>query len=59
MVDSTQGCTGLVRSLAHPLAGEQLALPVEGRLARFDGATSWINSEPLTPEGLRGRVSRR
>ena len=31
-------------------------LPVEGRLASFDGATSWLNSEPLTPEGLRGRV---
>ena len=22
----------------------------------FDGATRWLNSEPLTPEGLRGRV---
>ena len=22
----------------------------------FDGATGWLNSEPLTPEGLRGRV---
>ena len=25
-------------------------------MARFDGATGWLNSEPLTPEGLRGRV---
>jgi thiol-disulfide isomerase/thioredoxin len=47
---------GLVRSIAHRLAGELLALPVEGRLASFDGATGWLNSEPLTPEGLRGRV---
>ena len=47
---------GLIRSLAHRLAGEPLALPVEGRLASFDGATGWLNSEPLTPEGLRGRV---
>jgi thiol-disulfide isomerase/thioredoxin len=47
---------GLLRSIAHRLAGEQVALPVEGRLARFDGATGWLNSEPLTPEGLRGRV---
>ena len=31
-------------------------LPDEGRLAPFDGATAWLNSEPLTPEGLRGRV---
>ena len=47
---------GLIRSIAHRLAGEHLALPVEGRLAGFDGATRWLNSEPLTPHGLRGRV---
>lgn len=28
----------------------------EGKLASFDGATGWINSEPLTPESLRGKV---
>jgi thiol-disulfide isomerase/thioredoxin len=32
------------------------SLPVEGQLASFTGATSWINSPPLTPTGLRGRV---
>jgi thiol-disulfide isomerase/thioredoxin len=47
---------GLIRSIIHRPAGEQLALPVEGRLAPFDGATGWLNTEPLTPEGLRGRV---
>src|SRR6187397_2162683 len=47
---------GLIRSIAHRLAGEAHALPFESRLARFDGATGWLNSEPLTPEGLRGRV---
>jgi thiol-disulfide isomerase/thioredoxin len=26
------------------------------RLPGFDGATGWLNSEPLTPEGLRGKV---
>ena len=30
-------------------------LPVEGHLPSFDGATGWINSEPLTAENLRGR----
>ena len=45
----------LLRSLAHRLAGDQ-ALPDEGPLASFEGATSWLNSEPLTPDGLRGRV---
>ena len=29
---------------------------VEGRLASFDGATGWLNSPPLTPDGLRGKV---
>jgi thiol-disulfide isomerase/thioredoxin len=48
--------TGLIRSLAHRLAGEPATLPVEGRLASFDGATAWLNSEPLTPQGLAGRV---
>jgi thiol-disulfide isomerase/thioredoxin len=47
---------GLLRSIVHRLAGEQPALPVEGNLASFAGATGWLNSEPLTPEGLRGRV---
>jgi thiol-disulfide isomerase/thioredoxin len=31
-------------------------LPVEGELASFGGATSWLNSPPLTPAGLRGQV---
>jgi thiol-disulfide isomerase/thioredoxin len=47
---------GLIRTVAHRLAGESVGLPVLGRLASFDGATGWLNSEPLTPEGLRGRV---
>ncbi len=31
-------------------------LPVEGRLASFDGATEWLNSDPLTPTALLGKV---
>jgi thiol-disulfide isomerase/thioredoxin len=31
-------------------------LPVEGRLASFDRATGWLNSPPLTTDGLRGKV---
>ena len=30
--------------------------PVEGRLPGFEGATGWLNSSPLTPEGLAGKV---
>jgi len=29
---------------------------IEGHLPAFDGATGWLNSEPLTPAGLRGKV---
>jgi thiol-disulfide isomerase/thioredoxin len=47
---------GLLSSIAHRLSGDTIELPVEGRLPSFEGATGWLNSPPLTPEGLRGRV---
>jgi thiol-disulfide isomerase/thioredoxin/uncharacterized membrane protein len=53
---TTSARPGPLRSIAHRLAGDRISLPVEGRLASFADATSWLNSEPLTPEGLRGRV---
>ena len=31
-------------------------LPVEGALPSLDGAVTWLNSEPLTTEALRGKV---
>jgi thiol-disulfide isomerase/thioredoxin len=31
-------------------------LPVESMLPSFDGAITWLNSPPLTPAGLRGKV---
>ena len=39
-----------------PSSGPAAELPVEGELADFDGANAWLNSEPLTPAGLRGKV---
>jgi hypothetical protein len=30
--------------------------PVEGTIPAFDGATAWLNSQPLTPADLAGRV---
>jgi hypothetical protein len=30
--------------------------PVEGKLPAFDGATTWLNGEPLTAEDVLGRV---
>ena len=34
----------------------QAALPVEGALPPLAGAVKWLNSPPLTAEGLRGKV---
>lgn len=31
-------------------------LPDEGTLVSFRGATGWLNSPPLTPDGLKGKV---
>ena len=31
-------------------------LPIEGHLPGFEGATGWLNSEPLTADDLRGKV---
>jgi thiol-disulfide isomerase/thioredoxin len=62
MSDDTSSATatparpGLLRTLAHRLVGDDDVLPVEGHLPQFTGATAWLNSDPLTPEGLRGRV---
>jgi hypothetical protein len=35
----------------------RLDLPVEGHLPSLEGATEWINSTPLTPSDLRGKVA--
>jgi thiol-disulfide isomerase/thioredoxin len=35
---------------------ESARLPDEGQLPSLDGATGWLNSPPLTPAGLRGKV---
>src|SRR6185369_1277056 len=54
--ETSTGLSGLLRSFAHRPGDDDAGLPIEGYLAPFTGATGWLNSEPLTPEGLRGRV---
>ena len=44
---------GSMMMAAH---GSQPALPNEGELPSLSGAAAWINTAPLTPESLRGKV---
>jgi len=39
-----------------PMTSESARLPIEGDFPSLAGATEWINSSPLTPAGLRGKV---
>jgi len=40
----------------RPFSTGTAPLPVEGHRPGFDGATGWLNSPPLTPADLRGKV---
>ena len=42
--------------MTQPTTPTEARLPIEGELPPLTGATEWINSPPLTPEGLRGKV---
>jgi thiol-disulfide isomerase/thioredoxin len=44
------------KSDAPDMAAGTVRLPIEGELPSLDGATTWLNSPPLTPEALRGKV---
>jgi Thioredoxin like C-terminal domain/AhpC/TSA family len=35
---------------------QDVPLPVEGHMPSLEGASGWLNSAPLTPAGLKGRV---
>ena len=62
---SVAGTNGIEQTLidavrpAQAKAAEPAAhnsLPVEGTFPSLAGATGWLNSKPLTPESLRGKV---
>jgi cytochrome c biogenesis protein CcdA/thiol-disulfide isomerase/thioredoxin len=62
---SLNGTNRLERSLIDTIVPVRAAadghpgadgLPIEGKLPSLAGATAWLNSEALTPEGLRGKV---
>ncbi|MRW94688.1 redoxin family protein [Duganella sp. FT80W] len=43
-------------AMAADAAQFRSSLPVEGKAPGFDGATTWLNSAPLSPQQLRGKV---
>src|ERR1700682_6421744 len=44
------------KSVAQQTTPATVKLPIEGEFPSLGGATTWLNSPPLTPEGLRGKV---
>jgi thiol-disulfide isomerase/thioredoxin len=44
------------KSMAQLRTPAAIQLPVEGELPSLGGANEWLNSPPLTPAGLRGKV---
>ena len=47
---------GVFGSLGNLMARTTLQLSIEGEFPSLGGATGWLNSQPLTPAGLRGKV---
>jgi thiol-disulfide isomerase/thioredoxin len=43
-------------SMLQQTTSSAAQLPIEGELPTLGGATGWLNSPPLTAEGLRGKV---
>lgn len=42
--------------MTQPMLHETAALPIESQVLSFNGATDWLNTEPLTAGELRGKV---
>jgi cytochrome c biogenesis protein CcdA/thiol-disulfide isomerase/thioredoxin len=56
---STAGVEQTLLDKVHPKSATVAAagtLPVEGQIPSLAGAVQWLNSPPLTAEGLRGKV---
>jgi thiol-disulfide isomerase/thioredoxin len=43
-------------SMGQQMTPAAVPLPIEGELPSLDGATTWLNSPPLSAAGLRGKV---
>ena len=50
------GTSAEEKTMAQQMTPARAQLPIEGELPSLGGATGWLNSPPLTPDGLRGKV---
>src|SRR4051794_17606831 len=48
--------TGKDNDVIRQTTPSAISLPNEGMLPSFGGATGWLNSQPLAPDDLRGKV---
>jgi thiol-disulfide isomerase/thioredoxin len=48
---------GVIGLATRPMPSAVAGLPEEGPMPSLSGATEWLNSPPLTPAGLRGKVA--
>ena len=48
---------GVMGSAVKQMARAAVGLPHEGAIPSLSGATDWLNSPPLTPASLRGKVA--
>jgi AhpC/TSA family len=48
---------GMIGPVAQEVTAAGLRLPIEREFPSLRGATGWLNSQPLTAAGLRGRVA--
>ena len=44
------------KSVVRQMTPAAVQLPIEGELPSLGSATGWLNSQPLTAAGLRGKV---
>jgi thiol-disulfide isomerase/thioredoxin len=50
------GTISAEKGVVQKMTPAAIQLPVEGELPSLGGATEWLNSQPLTAAGLRGKV---
>jgi len=55
-VGASTGAFAANNSTPHQIGPTAVQLPSEGDVPSLAGATAWLNSRPLTPATLRGRV---